>query len=478
MEDIDIVRWAESPVGFYVDRWYDCETGRWVQEDRPIKLADYHADLLRHLFTPDDGGRLPYDVIAWCEPAKSGKSAIAGLVAQYIGLHGEQNSQVIMAGNKRDQAASIMYASFADSIRMNPALDLGGGRYQTDLPNGNTVRAIPSNSKGEAGARFSLALFDELWAYVYEDAQRLWSEFKTDPTRQNSVKMAVGYGGYIGEGALWLKLLETGTKRGDPVAELSHITNGDEPACWANGRTFVFWSHETRQPWQTQAWIESQRRTLRASEFQRMIRCEFAEPVGDFVDQADWEALIDPDHKPLEAGSQHTVYIGLDLAVSAGGDDCALVGVYQEDGRVKVAFHKLWKGKDRKARLKLGETVKPHLLDLMKRYNIGGLYFDPWQAQFLADELRDAGLWVMEVPQTHATRGPKDTGLYTLVCDQRLVLYDHPDLKWAAAGANAQALPNGQLFLKKSSGRSKIDLLVALANVADVAMRPAPWYIW
>ncbi len=109
---------------------------------------------------------------------------------------------------------------------------------------------------------------------------------------------------------------------------------------------------------------------------------------------------------------------------------------------------------------------------------MGAVYFDPWQAQFLADELRDAGLQVVEVPQTHATRGPKDTALYDLIADRRLVLYDHPDLKYAAAGANAKELGDGMLFLQKASGRSKIDLLIALANVADVAMKPAPWYIW
>ena len=59
MKDIDIVRWAESGIGFFVDRWYDTDAGRWVQENRPIQLAPYHADILRHVFTPDEQGRLP-----------------------------------------------------------------------------------------------------------------------------------------------------------------------------------------------------------------------------------------------------------------------------------------------------------------------------------------------------------------------------------------------------------------------------------
>jgi len=476
MQKIDIVQWAGSRIGFYVDRWYDAEAGRWVLDQVPIQLAPYHADLLRHIFTPDESGRLPYDVIAWCEPAKSGKSAIAGLVAQFMALHGEANSQVIMASNKRDQAASIMYASFADSVRMNPALNLDTGKLETALPNGNKVRAIASSSRGEAGARFSLVCFDELWGYIHEDAQRLWGEFKTDPTRLHSLKFAIGYGGYIGEGELWLRLLETGTKRGELVPELVHIANADGPACWRNGRTFVFWSHECRQPWQTEDWRENQRKTLRASEYARMILCEFAEPTGSFVEQADWEALIDPNHRPLEAGSSQYIYVGLDVALSPKGDDCALIGVYHDEGRVKVAWHKVWKGKDRRQRLKLGSTVKPYLLRAWERYEIAGVYFDPYQAQHLADELFQAGMYVVEVPQTHSSRGPKDTRLYELISNRQLVLYDHPDLKYAAAGANAKELGNGQIFLQKASGRAKIDLLVALANCADEAANtPRYW---
>ena len=51
MKGIDIVDWAQSHIGFYVDRWYDLDAGHWVQEDRPIALAPYHADILRHLFS-------------------------------------------------------------------------------------------------------------------------------------------------------------------------------------------------------------------------------------------------------------------------------------------------------------------------------------------------------------------------------------------------------------------------------------------
>jgi phage terminase large subunit-like protein len=477
MQNLDIVTWAESPIGFYTDRAW--QNGRWELGSRPIQLACYHADLLRHVLTTDASGRLPYDVIGWCEPAKSGKSAIAGLLAQYFGLHGEPNSMVVMASNKQNQAASVMYSSFAESLRMNPALDLDPGALSTAMPNGCVVKAIPSNSRGEAGARFSLALFDELWGYVHQDAERLWSEFKVDPTRTNSVKVSIGYAGYL-ESELWLEQLQIG-KRGQPVPGLAHIVNSDgEPACWANGRHFTFWSDTCRQPWQTEAWIESQRRSLRPAEFQRMIRCVFVQGVGNFVDPDAWARCIDPEHNVLQPGGGQRLYIGLDLAFAANGDDAAAIAVYKDelDDKIKVAWHRLWRGKDRAEPLKFGASVQPFLLRMAELYNVAGIYFDVWQAKHLVDEMRDAGLPCVEVPQTWASRGPKDTALYDLISDGRLVLYDHFDLRNAAAGANAKELGNGMIYLQKAGGRSKIDLLVALSNAANEPDTAASWWIW
>ena len=464
MIDVDIVRWAESSIGFYVDRRWT-EDG-WQLGPGPIKLAAYHADLLRHIFTPDDAGRLPYDTVAWCEPAKSGKSAIAGLVAQFMALHGERNSAVVMASNKRDQAASVMFSSLSYSVEHNPALKTQPGRYSATFDNGCEVKAIPSNSKGEAGARFSLALFDELWGYVYQDAQRLWSEFKTDPTRLHSLKFSVGYAGYVGESELWQTLLETGLK-GEAVPELSHITDADgSPTCWRNGRHFTFWSHTTRQPWQTDAWLETQRKALRENEYRRMILTQFVEGAGDFYPYESWLKLIDPELRPLAPTKAVPLYVGLDVATKPGGDDCALIAVYYDAGRVKVAWHKVWKGgKQRRKELKLGETVQPYILRQNERYNIMGLWFDPYQALTLADNLRKAGLWCVEVPQTHGSRGPHDTFLFEAASNGTLALYDDKQLKGMAASAGAKELGNGLLFIQKA-GRGKIDLLVALSNCA------------
>jgi len=471
---IPITKWAGSRLGYYVDRTWD--GGKWVKGWAPIRLAPYHAAILEHIFTPHNGA-YRYDTVCWAEPAKSGKSAIAGLVAQYAGLHIGQNSAIILASNKQSQAQSIMFRSLTDSVTHNPYLRIEPNRYELTFPTtGNTVSAIPSNSAGAAGQRFVLCCFDELWAYVYQDSERLWAEHKADPTRDLSLKFACGYAGYDQESALWQGLLEDGIK-GDPIPELEHIQNeGGDPACFAKGRQFTFWSHVCRQGWQTPEWLDAQRASLRPAEYARMIECRFAQGIGNFCDPEVWAACIDPDHRPLEPGSPQAVHVGLDLAVSADGDDAALCGVYHEKGRVKLAFHKLWKGRDRSSKLQLGQTVKPYLLQLARDYRVQAVYADPWQAHLLLEELRNAGLICVEIPQNHASRGPRDTQLLELVNTGALCLYDHPEVRSAASGAVVKELGNGMIFLGKRS-RLKIDLLVSLANCASEARYRRGWVL-
>ena len=64
-----------------------------------------------------------------------------------------------------------------------------------------------------------------------------------------------------------------------------------------------------------------------------MIKTIFAEGQGDFCEPEAWAGLHQPRSQPLLPGDKtRRVYVGLDLATSAKGDDCALVGVYPDNG--------------------------------------------------------------------------------------------------------------------------------------------------
>ena len=96
--------------------------------------------------------RLPCASIAWCGHARSGKKAIAGLATERMALHGERNSEIVMASNTTGQAGLLMYRGLTDSEEYNPTVPTVDPRqYGASSRDISTVTAIASNSRGEAG---------------------------------------------------------------------------------------------------------------------------------------------------------------------------------------------------------------------------------------------------------------------------------------------------------------------------------------
>jgi hypothetical protein len=51
----------------------------------------------------------------------------------------------------------------------------------------------------------------------------------------------------------------------------------------------MFWTHEPVARWQTQAWLDEQRRSLRPNQYLRQIENRFVGSESTFVDMAAWD---------------------------------------------------------------------------------------------------------------------------------------------------------------------------------------------
>lgn len=449
------VAWAEGEYG-----WPDLD-------GRPVKLTPWQAAALNAWFQE----RETVTTFAVSNVKKTGKTFVNAVLTawRWLALPGIH----FAVANDLDQAVSRQFQEVSDMVRRNPFLRdrVKVSAKQLEFqPTGSILLALAGDAAGNAGANFLTVSFTEAWGILYEGDIRNWEELTTPPGRfygLPALRIADSYAGYLDESQTWHDLVDRGLagKRlpgewplyRDGGLLLFHLEGAE-----AQRRCFRGTQEEAKE------YYKDQKSTLRENTNKRLHENRRMPNVGTFVDDDVWQGLVDRKLEPLQPGSDRPVYIGLDLAVAPGGDNCALIGVYWDQGKTKVAFHKLWKGgKLRLRKLNLAETVEPYILALKTQFQIAGVYFDPWQAVYLADRLRQAGLYCVEVSQTHSSRGPKDTALFEMVSNGELALYDDPDLRTMAAGASAKELGDGRIFLQKTGGRSKIDLLVALANCAD-----------
>lgn len=447
-QQIGLISWLQNDYG-------------WITENgKPLTLTPWqHALLGEYLKRREDITTL----VISC-PKKAGKTTLnSGVVAyRWLTIPGSLHFAV---ANDQSQAEELQFNLITAMVKRHPILS----RYTritkdtlTFEPTGSRIVSLPMDAPGAAGANFATVSFSELWGFTYETGQRLYEELTPIPL-VDCLRIIDSYAGFNDESELLQRVWDRG-KDGDRVnaewpiyltgQQLSYIHSGEDAQrrCWRGSEAARI------------SYYQEQKETLRANTYSRLHLNEWVDSVGEFVEAEDWQACISLEHKPLPPGSSQMVYIGLDLAIGAGGDDAVVTGVYGSRGLAHLAFHQSWLGKDRNEKLKISETVMPYLLECNQKYNIGAVCYDPWQAALLAELLEAEGFNTIEVTQSHASRGPRDTLLEQLIKDRRLVLYDHPEVKRAAAGASAKTLPNGMIFLTKPGRRKKIDFMVSLSN--------------
>jgi len=458
----DIATWAQSTAGFYLQ-----------ETKRPIKLAPHQVDILRHVFTPDHDGKMPYETILLSSPKKSGKTTVAAMAALWWALFVQPPDEIIFAANSLDQSTSRSFRDMKMSIRNNPILKPATNIKHKEivLDNGSLISAVSTDYAGVAGSRHGLTVFDELWAFETETSRRLYDELTPVPTRQNSVRLIVSYAGFEGVSEL-LEGLYKQHKAADPVPALMHILNGrDEPACRADGRTFTYWDHELKPheglSVSPAAYHEQQRKDLRPAAYARLHLNEFVSSISSFVSKEQWQECYSPIVQPITPADGRKMILGVDASTTR--DLTALVGVTRHrDGTTHVVYVKSWK--PTKGSLRSGKPtidlnlVADEILRLHGQKQVSACVYDPFQFHSLAIQLEQAGVKMLEFPQTNA-RVASDTALYDAIIGKTIKHANHPELNEHVANAVAKEGTRGLRLAKEKTSR-KIDLVVALSMAA------------
>jgi len=471
----DVVDWAQSSAGFYL-----------ADTKQPIQLAPHQADILRHVLTPGEDGRLLYDTVVYSAPKKSGKTTIGALVAEYFGLFVEPPNEIYMVSNSLEQSQGRSYKALRRSVELNPNLN---GRVDAQnkvihFDNSSDITALSSDYAGAAGSNHGLTIWDELWAYLTEAAMRLWDELTPIPTKKISLRFVVTYAGFAKESKLLEGLYDKG-KHGIPVPELEHIDNGEgQPACTANGRTFVYWDHELKpHPGLTispDEYHEQQRADLRPLAYIRLHQNKFTSNESAFITPDQWAACFDPELRPLTPGDGRYLVLGADA--STARDCTALVGVsYDHELRlIDVVYCRIWRpqpGIAGKPTIDLDATIKAEILRLSKVHNLAVCTYDPYQLHSIAMGLREQGINMLEMPQT-AQRTQADQGLYDAIIGRLIRHYGDPALTEHMTNAVAIESPRG-FRLAKEKTSLKIDGAVALSMAASQAFNHSGgWEVW
>jgi len=147
------------------------------EKGQPWRLSRHQRRVLARAFRRGRRGELRFRLVLWSEPKKSGKTFLAGVLLLWWAFS-NAHTEIIVAANDLDQSVSRVFETAVALVKHNPALaELVTVRAEELLfKNGTVVTAIASDYRGAAGSRHSLVIFDELWGFHSENAQRLYEE--------------------------------------------------------------------------------------------------------------------------------------------------------------------------------------------------------------------------------------------------------------------------------------------------------------
>jgi hypothetical protein len=240
-------RWRADPAKFIEEILVNPETGK------TFVLLPAERIFIKYAFMLGDDGRLLYWELVFSAPKKSGKTGFAALMLiTMLFLFGGRYGEGFALANDLEQSVGRVFEACKRILASSPLL-VNEVKMTADkitfTSTHATIIAMASDAASAAGGHPTISTFDELFGYVSERSRRLFEEMTPVPTRKISARLTVTYCGYSGES----ELLEDLYKRGMQQPLVG-------PDLRAGDGMLFFWSHVPIAPWQTDAWLNQQRR--------------------------------------------------------------------------------------------------------------------------------------------------------------------------------------------------------------------------
>jgi phage terminase large subunit-like protein len=316
-----------------------------------------------------------------------------------------------------------------------------------------------------------------MWGYTRAvHKERLWTEMTIPPTRWGrAIRWVESYAGFSDDpGVLW-DLYETAVVHG-----YRHPAFPDLPV-YVNDRAnmFCYWDSgdaARRMPWQVgdsgRLYYAAQAETMRAEEFDRVHRNQWATSLMKAIDIDLWDKREDSDLRGRwKLDSRLPCVMAVDASVSY--DCCAAVLAtrhpdpsHPEDD-VAIRKVRIWEP-PRGAQIDLGDTIEACVYDWTKRYNVVEVAYDRYQLHSIMTKARKSGIKTYDFSQV-GERNLSDKGFYDWLVVGKLFHDGDPYLR--AHVDNAAVKIQGEKYrfvkpeqtskVKSTRHRRPIDALVA-----------------
>jgi hypothetical protein len=300
----------------------------------------------------------------------------------------------------QDQAGELRKAA-ADVLRLNPWLAQRVTLQAWKLLAGDsTCEIIASDVAGSHGARPDVLILNELSHITREEfAANLMDNAAKVP--HGLVCIATNAGFIDTWQEAWRKL-----------------------AIESDRWRFHKWAEPA--PWLDPADIEEARKRNPPARYLRLWWGIWASGAGDALDADDLKAAISLKAEPMRGNEPFFCFVGgLDLGVRRDHSAIVILGHHWKTKRVHLAHCESWAPlPGRQVDL---PAVQERTYELARQFRCP-VFYDPWQAELMAEQLRRRGSRMIERPFVGKNLNEMAVKLLEMFRERRVTLYDDPPL--------------------------------------------------
>lgn len=442
-----------------------------------------------------DGTRRFREVIEFTARKNGKTTKLSGLGLYMMLFDGERGAEIYSAATKRDQA-KIMLNEATQMVRTSPHLRryIKERKNELFIPGGmEKFEPLGSDSNKQDGLNVHCALLDEIHAHR---TSGMYDILKTAMGgRRQPMIWSISTAGYDLSGFGYqkylyaLKVLDGSIKDDETLAIIYTV---DDPDAWDDPREWF----KANPNMGVSVYEDNFRRDCELAQrdlsFQPAFKTKnlniWLASGTTWIPMEQWRGCADVSLR-MSDFSRCECWIGLDLAEKA--DIAALSIVFREGDRF-YAFFRLYlndyevskQENDHLRRYRdCGElivndgnvtdfhSIRRDIEDICQQYAVNEIAYDPYFSQYFAVELADAGLPMVEFPQTARNMGPAITELENLILEQRLFHNGMHIMEWMMSNVVIRESKfTGLKHATKERRENKIDGCVALMMALSRAM--------
>lgn len=406
-----------------------------------IRLEDWEREVFKDCFY-EKRPRLILVSLA----KKNGKSTFSAITLLWF-LMCQERGELYICSNSKDQSNFVTFRKVVDMLRKNKELSDCCKVYSDYIENrksGSILRCLSSSFRSSAGLSPLMISLDEIQSFDTESLKFFYEEMQLSPIYRFPLILITSSVGREEQGILW-DLFKIAEKKGDTPDNYFYIKQGAE----SNPSSFV-----------TESYLKKQKNKpgMRGNVFKRLHKNLWTVEEEDFITNEDFQACVDYSLEKRPA-QRLPVYLGLDVGYR--NDYTAVVVVSKTLERIISIDHKIFMPDLGTGTLDFSE-VKKYILGLRDLYFIEGVFFDPYQAISLAQDLTREKIKMIELPQTQSNCIAFSQCLFELIKGHIISFYPSEELRVSLLNCKAVYSSRGWRIIKKRQ-KGKIDLAISLA---------------